>query len=91
MSKFCNNFFLISCKKYSEYLSRSMDGDVLTGKESRNMKLHYVFCTFCRRFAKQIKLIDQVADNCFENEQNACCERLSEARKEKIKKLLKDS
>ena len=91
MTKFCNKFFLISCKKYSEYFSRNLDGDTLTSRERRSMGLHYFFCTFCRRFAKQLKLIDKVSNDCFEDEKSSCCDKLSESRKEKIREVLKDS
>lgn len=90
-TQFCRNFFLISCKKYSEFCSRDLDGEVLSTSEKRKMKLHYFFCTFCRRFAKQIKAIDASAKACFEGEQQSCCESLSAERKEKIKDILKSS
>ena len=91
MSKLCSKFFLISCKKYSEYFSRDLDGDILTKKEKRNMNIHYFFCTFCRRYAKQIKLIDTSACNCYKKQEEDCSEKLPQERKDQIKKIIKDS
>ena len=91
MSKFCSNFFLISCKKYSEFASRDLDGDSLTKSEERKMNLHHFFCNFCRRFTKQIRVIDESASLCFKNDSESCCEKLSTECKDKIKEILDNS
>lgn len=82
---FCSRFFIISCKKYTEILNKKIDGEKLSQKDSFSFSLHHIVCTFCRRFNKQIQLIDFLSKSCAtqtnQNEINVC---LSKEKREKI-------
>ncbi len=81
----CKRTF-ISCEQYAEYASREIDGK-LTPWQRLLFKGHHVLCMVCRRFRRQLRLIDE-ASACLSDHQlqgggrHAC---MSEERKEKIR------
>lgn len=51
---------LFSCQYYTELSSQNLDAP-LSLKERLVMRFHHIICTVCRRFTRQIKLIDSAA------------------------------
>lgn len=50
--------WMISCKEYTELRSRALD-ETLTTREQWALKIHHVICLMCRRFNRQLNLLDQ--------------------------------
>lgn len=83
---------MISCKKATELVSKSMD-EKLSLKEEFELKLHLFICEFCEAFKNQVNLIrnafklagkeggDQESEQCI-------CD--TAAAKEKLKRKLDD-
>lgn len=80
----------MSCKDYTERASRSMEAN-LPVHDKVAFGFHHVICMMCRRFFRQVKLIDRKG-----REFNRCCEhmdflggeRLSMERREQIRHKL---
>lgn len=50
--------FMISCKKASELISKSMD-EPLSVPEQITLKMHLFLCEFCEQFRKQLELLSE--------------------------------
>jgi hypothetical protein len=89
MSSFWNKFFIISCKKYCEYASMDIDGAKLNQHEKVSMKLHHFVCTFCRRYSRQLKLIEAATKNMLIAEKSIDANlRLNQSARDKINKAI---
>jgi hypothetical protein len=53
-------FNLLSCKRYSELASRQLD-EQLSGWDKFFHRFHHAICLVCRRFARQIQVIDSAS------------------------------
>jgi hypothetical protein len=49
---------LFSCRRYTEMASLSLDNS-LSAKEKACMRFHHVICMVCRRFRRQLDLIEE--------------------------------
>lgn len=52
---------LLSCKQYTELASRKLDNGKLSTAERVQYWIHKMLCLMCRRFERQMKLIEQAA------------------------------
>ncbi|MDC0357389.1 hypothetical protein OAO01_01110 [Oligoflexia bacterium] len=48
---------LFSCRRYTKLASHSLDEE-LSRSESFFMRFHHIICTVCRRYRRQINLIE---------------------------------
>ncbi len=48
---------LFSCRHYTQLASRDLDEE-LHGREKFELRFHYFICMVCRRYTRQIHLID---------------------------------
>lgn len=64
----------------------SLDGKTLSRHERISMKLHHIVCTFCRRYTRQLKLIDAAMKNILNTSAN---EKLPDDARERISKNIK--
>ena len=78
------NVLFISCEKYAKLASRKVDTH-LHWYEQPGFFFHHLLCTVCRRFKRQIELIDMAAARVDQMSHCNCSEVLSDERKEKIK------
>ena len=82
-------FKIFTCKLFSEAHSRSLDGE-LSPVERVRYKLHYFLCLYCRRFARQLRLIDNAAVECDRSDGLDTCAKLSVETKSRIKESFKN-
>lgn len=60
MLRLIEKYNLLSCKRYSELASRQLD-DRLSGWDKFFHRFHHAICLVCRRFARQIQVIDSAS------------------------------
>ncbi len=78
---------MISCKKATELISRSLE-ESLSIKEELLLKMHLFLCETCDLFRKQTALLRRVVRRSEETLGEDDSVRLSEAAKEEIRKKL---
>lgn len=54
---------MLSCKNFVAYQGHILEGKELSLSERISLKMHYFMCHHCRRYFKQIRLVDAVAKN----------------------------
>ena len=54
---------MLSCKNFVAYQGQILEGNDLSLGEKFSLKMHYFMCHHCRRYFKQIRLVDSVAHN----------------------------
>ncbi len=81
---------LFTCKRFAESHSRSFDSELPIIERCR-YKFHHFLCLYCRRFGRQLKLIDEAAKICeFETESSDASSTLSNEAKERMKRALSE-
>lgn len=76
---------ILSCKRHTELASHSLDRK-LTAKEKIQYYIHHLICIMCRRFERQLRVIQGAAKIlCDEPAQNEC---LSDEAKNRIRHSL---
>lgn len=80
---------LLSCKKHTELLSQAMDRPMGIW-ERFSLRFHAFICFTCRRFHRQLELMDRALKGMPESKEShaATCECLSEEAASRIKKCL---
>lgn len=77
----------LCCKEYSKLCCLDKDSKLsLMSKIAKSF--HHLLCFTCRRFSKQIIVIDGACKNLLEKESDSC--KLSEDAKTRIKSLMKE-
>ncbi len=95
LRKFCSyfsrsNVLLISCQRYAKLASQRIDAD-LKWYEKPGFFFHHLICTVCRRFRRQIMLIDRASRELGQSHPACCSHKLSDTRKAAIKESLAKS
>ncbi|MEM7456355.1 MAG: zf-HC2 domain-containing protein [Planctomycetota bacterium] len=79
---------MFNCRKISELVSRSLDGDLSFWKRVQ-IRMHMMMCSLCRKFRRALLRIDGEVRNAAEQEfvadENVV---LPESRREQIKELI---
>ena len=52
------DWIYITCEHYTQLASRSLD-EPLSARDKFAFWVHHIICTFCRRFYRQLRLVDQ--------------------------------
>ena len=76
---------MISCKKVTELISKSMD-EPLSSQEQLALKVHLFVCEWCEQFRKQMKVVGTV----LKGGREAGAKSLSSEAKAKILQALQD-
>jgi hypothetical protein len=71
------------CHKMTRLVSQSMDHRLPFSTWAR-MKLHYIICIWCERYAEQIAFVKDAARGFAENSGNAGVETISPERKKRL-------
>ena len=53
---------MLSCKDFVRYQGEILEGEELSLGKRMSLKMHYFMCHHCRRYFKQIRLVDAVAN-----------------------------
>ena len=53
---------MLSCKDFVAYQGQIIEGKDVSFRESISLKMHYFMCHHCRRYFKQIRLVNAVAN-----------------------------
>lgn len=87
------NYVLPDCKEAAKLSSYSLD-EALPLKKRLGLKLHIMFCKFCRRNNEQLYLIRELIRKKLSSSENGSTEfnrRLSEESRQRISKVLKSN
>ncbi len=77
----------LCCQEYSKLCCLGKDSNLsLASRIAKSF--HHLFCFTCRRFSKQINVIDGACKKVLEKESESC--KLSEDAKNRIKSLMKE-
>src|SRR5260370_42623217 len=79
-----------SCKEATRLQSKGMDRK-LSLFERVGLRLHLLFCKWCRRYGNQLKFLRSAAHQCEEHENPQPPQRLSSDARERIKQKLQSS
>ena len=77
---------MMSCRDVSELVSKSMD-ERLVRRERWAVKMHLMLCGMCRRYAAQLRFLQQITDRheaC--GTENKCSVKLSDHARQRIKR-----
>lgn len=84
---------MISCEQLTRLTSESLERDI-SFKEKMNMKLHIMFCQWCRRYEKQITFINRAIHNYIRQSNQSdkeCHCRLSDKSRDSIRSKIKNN
>jgi hypothetical protein len=51
---------MLSCKEFVEQQNQKLDGFEFSFGQRMSQKMHYFMCIHCRRYLKQLQLVDAV-------------------------------
>ena len=54
---------MLNCKDFVKQQNERLDGDDPSVMQKMSLKMHEILCNHCRRYLKQLKLIDSVGHN----------------------------
>jgi len=77
---------MLNCRQVTRLVSKSMDGR-LRWHQRLAVRIHFLYCVWCRRYAGQIQLLRKAARG-LGHETEVSPSKLSEDAKEKIQKRL---
>jgi hypothetical protein len=76
--------YTADCHDMTRLVSRSMDHRLSFNTWAR-MKLHYIICIWCQRYAEQIALVKDAARGFAENSANSGTETISAERRKRLR------
>lgn len=76
----------LSCKHYTEMCCKSRDQNLTTFEKSKYY-FHHILCFTCRRFSRQVEMIDKVCERLVDCDSSEST-KLSEEAKSKISEVL---
>ena len=51
---------MLSCKEFVDQQNQKLDGQEFSFGQRMSLKMHYYMCIHCRRYFKQLHLVDMV-------------------------------
>jgi hypothetical protein len=78
---------MLNCRQVTHLVSRSMDAK-LRWHERISIRIHLLYCVWCRRYAAQLKFLRQATSQLSSARENASPEQLSNEAREQIRQRL---
>jgi hypothetical protein len=79
-----------NCAEMSRLSSQALDRKLSLGVRMR-MRLHFLVCTWCRRYAKQLRFLHKTAPRLHEQTVESPARGLSPEARERIRKRVRDA
>ena len=51
---------MLSCKDFVKQQNQKIDGKEFSFAQRLSMKMHYFMCIYCRRYLKQLRVVNQL-------------------------------
>jgi len=82
---------MLSCQDVTDLASKSLDAP-LTRRQRWGMRLHLLFCRMCRRYARNLRFIEQALKRARDGklESSSAYRKLSEQARARIQRALQD-
>ena len=81
---------MLNCRQVARLVSQSMDAS-LPWHRRLAVRIHLLYCVWCRRYAAQVRLLRKAAGRLSAEELECSAERLSEEDKQKMRQSLQDA
>lgn len=78
------------CREVIKLLSQSMEVKLPVTTRIK-LRLHYLICTWCQRYERQLRALRKIASSLPEHLDSCCPETLPDSSKERLKQALRES